>query len=74
MQVALFCYMVAVVFAGISWKERRMPPVEAAAVAVLSLAALAVIEVRLGSLRLEENARPPVIAARSASNKRVPAR
>ncbi len=72
MQVALFCYMVAIVLAGISWKERRMSPVEASAVSVLSFAALAVIEVRLGSLRLAENARPPVVSARGASNKRVP--
>ncbi len=72
-QVALICYMVAIVFAGISWKERGMSPVEASAVSVLSFAALAVIEVRLGSLRLEQNARPPIVSARGASEKRVPA-
>jgi UDP-GlcNAc:undecaprenyl-phosphate/decaprenyl-phosphate GlcNAc-1-phosphate transferase len=72
-QVALFCYMVAIVLAGISWKARGMSPVEASAVSVLSFAALAVIEVRLGSLRLEQNACPPVGAARGASDKRVPA-
>jgi UDP-GlcNAc:undecaprenyl-phosphate GlcNAc-1-phosphate transferase len=72
-QVALFCYMVAIVLAGISWKERGMSPAEASAVSVLSFAALAVIEVRLGSLRLAENARPQALSAHGASNKRVPA-
>ncbi len=73
MQVALICYIVAIVLAGLSWKERGMSPVEASAVLVLSFAALAVIEVRLGSLRLEQNARPPVGSASGASDKRVPA-
>lgn len=73
LQVTLFCYLIAIVFAGISWKERGMSPVEASAVSALSFAALAVIEVRLGSLRLEQNARPPIVSVRGASNKSVPA-
>ncbi len=71
-QVALFCYTVAIVLAGISWKERGMSPIEACAVSVLTFAALAVIEVRLGSLRLADNARPPAVSARGASDKRLP--
>lgn len=70
--VALFCYLVAIVFAGISWKERGMSPVEASAVLVLSFGALAVIEVRLGSLHVEQNARPLVVSASGASNERAP--
>ncbi len=73
MQVALFCYIVVIVFAGISWKERGMSPVEAPVVSILSFAALAVIEVGLGSLRAAENARSPIVSARAASNKRVSA-
>lgn len=73
MQVALICYIVAIVLAGLSWKERGMSPIEASAVSVLSFAALAVIEVRLGSLRLEKNARSPVGSAGDASDERVPA-
>ncbi len=72
-QVALFCYMVTIVLAGIALKERGMSPIEAFAVSVLSFAGLAVIEVRLGSLRAAENARPVVVSARAASHKRVPA-
>ncbi len=67
-QVALICYMVAIVFAAISWKERGMSPVEASAVLGVKFCALAVIEVRLGSLRLEQNARAPVGSVRGASD------
>lgn len=71
MQVTLICYLVAMVFAGISRKERGMSPVEASAVSVLSLVTLAVIEVRLGSLRLEQNALSLVVSESGASNERV---
>jgi hypothetical protein len=71
-QVALFCYIVAVALAGISWKERGMSPAEASAVSVFSFAALAVVEVRLGSLEVAQNTRRPVGSVGGVSNKRAP--
>lgn len=71
-RVALFCYLIATAFAGISWKERGMSPVEAVAVSALSFAALAAVEIRLGSLRLGHNLRRPVVSLRAVSNKRAP--
>ena len=72
-QVALLCYMIAIALAGISWEERGMSPVEAAVVSALSFAALAVVEIRLGSLRLGHNFRRPVVSLRAVSNKGAPA-
>lgn len=71
-QVALFCYVVAIALAGISWKERGMSSAEASAVSVFSFAALAVVEVRLGSLEVAQNARRPVVSVGGVSNKRAP--
>lgn len=65
LQVAIICYAVAIAFAGISWVERRMAPVEAAVVSALSFAALAVVEIRLGSLQ-SANLRRPAISSRAA--------
>jgi UDP-N-acetylmuramyl pentapeptide phosphotransferase/UDP-N-acetylglucosamine-1-phosphate transferase len=71
-QVALFCYMITIALSGISWKERGMSPVEAVVVSALSFAALAAFEIRLGSLQLGHNLRPPVVSLRAVSNKRAP--
>jgi UDP-GlcNAc:undecaprenyl-phosphate GlcNAc-1-phosphate transferase len=70
-QVAAFCYAIAIALAGISWKERGMSPVEAVVVSALSFAALAVFEIRLGSLQLGHNLRRPVVSLRAVSNKRT---
>ena len=71
-EVALFCYAITIALAGISWKERGMSPVEASVVSALSFGALAVLEIRLGSLRLGHNLHRPVISLRADSNKRAP--
>lgn len=65
LQVALICYAVAIAFAGISWVERRMAPVEAAVISALSFAALAVVEIRLGSLQ-SDNLRRPAVSSSAA--------
>jgi hypothetical protein len=70
--VALFCYMVAIAFAGMAWKEREMSPVEASVVSVLSFASLAVIEIRLGSLLGSQSVRAPLVFARDAPKKARP--
>ena len=67
-----FCYMIAIALAGISWKEQEMSPVEAVVVSTLSFAALAVFEIRLGSLQLGHNLRQPAVTLRAVSNKRAP--
>ncbi len=71
-QVVAFCYTITIVLAGISWKERGMSPVEAVVVSAFSFAALAVFEIRLGSLQLGHNLRRPVASLRAVSNKRAP--
>lgn len=71
-QVALLCYIVATAFVGIAWKERGMSPMEASALSFLSFAALGVVEVRLGSLQVGQNARAPVVTLRAVPNKRAP--
>ncbi len=71
-QVALFCYVVAIVLAGISWIERGMSPGEASVVAVLSFATLGVIEVRLGSLQENQSVRAPAAPTRGATKKTRP--
>lgn len=71
-QVALFCYMIAIALAGISWKERGMSPVEAVVASALSFAALAVVEIRLGSLQFGHTLHRPVVSLRAVSNKRAP--
>ena len=71
-QVALTCYAMTIAFAGISRIELQMSPVEAAIVAALSFAALAVLEVRLGSLRLEHKPVLPAVFVRAVSRKRAP--
>ena len=74
MQVAAFCYAITIALAGISWKERELSPVEAAVVSALSFAALAVIEIRLGSLHFGDEPRRPAVSLRAVSNKRAPTR
>jgi hypothetical protein len=71
-EVALFCYLIAIALAGISWKERGMPPGKAVVVSAVSVAALAVVEIRLGSLQFGQNLRRPVVSLRAVSNKRAP--
>jgi len=71
-QVALFCYAISIAFAGISWRERGMSPVEAIVVSALSFAALAVVEIRLGSLQFGHNLHQPGVSLRAVSNKRAP--
>jgi hypothetical protein len=71
-QVALLCYVVAILLAGMSWKELAMSPVQACVATTLSFAALAVVEVWLGSLQVGHTHRPSPVSLRAAPTKRAP--
>ena len=71
-ELALFCYTIAIAFAGVSWKERGMSPVVAVVVSALCFAALAVVEIRLGALQCGQNIRSHVVSSAALSNKRAP--
>ena len=73
-QVALLCYVVAIFLAGVSWKERVMSPAQACLVTALIFAALAVVEVWLGSLKGGQTDRRSPVSLRAGPTKRAPVR
>ncbi len=71
-QVALLCYVVVILLAGVAWKELAMSPAQACVATILSFAALVVVEVWLGSLQAGHSDRRSPVSLRADPTKRAP--